>query len=289
MPLASRCDGEVPLDTIRTDGNAVVEVWVLRLLPDYRIDERQVEWLDDVERNRAASFYAAQDRDLYVAAHIWLRRILGMALAVRPREVVFTRDTQGKPAVQTSIGAVAPSPIKFSLSHTTSGIACAISSECPVGVDIECIVPIPNLLGVAAYSLHAAELDRFSTAEDYEQLSQFYRLWTAKESLLKAIGTGLDCPPSSLAFADSCDGSLHLSAYPESRIGPLRSVTYVGRVRNRPELGRREHIFAVSALAPAAGLMVHEILCGACTDDSHIDRSRSFNVTLGGASDVSPH
>jgi phosphopantetheine--protein transferase-like protein len=276
--------------TLVTDDQqfATVDLWVIRMPPDYRIDDAQGKWLDDAERHRAASFHGLHDRGSYVAAHVWLRKILAAALTVGPRDLLFAVDARGKPAVRTAVGA-APRPVHFALSHTPNGMVCAVSNQCEVGVDIARIAPIPNLAAVAVHMLHPHEIRRFQATQEHERLWRFYRLWTAKESLLKAIGTDLDIPPSSLAFTEAPDGEWQLSDYARERIGKVRSSTYIGHTASGAEIDSFDYIFAVTALAPAVTLTIHEITCGASTADSYLKGCRSFNSTIGAARDAAIH
>ena len=76
----------------------------------------------------------------------------------------------------------------FSLSHSGNMALCAVSSE-PVGCDIE--LPRKFDPAIARRFFHPAEQDwLFSLAEE-EQSGAFFRLWTCKESFIKALGLGL--------------------------------------------------------------------------------------------------
>lgn len=77
------------------------------------------------------------------------------------------------------------SPVDFSISHSGDYVACAISSTCRVGVDIEEMVQQelkPYTLCWNQDELNAIEANGLET---------FYDLWTRKEAVLKAAGTGL--------------------------------------------------------------------------------------------------
>ena len=76
--------------------------------------------------------------------------------------------------------------IHFNVSHTEGAVALALSPH-PVGVDIERIRPVPD------------DLKRYiATDEEYASIrsdEDFYRVWTSKESLVKAGGWGVDRQP----------------------------------------------------------------------------------------------
>lgn len=108
--------------------------------------------------------------------------------------LTYTEDEYGKPRL------TAGAEIFFSISHTKCALAVAIDHR-PVGIDVENIV-----------SLNRAEDTHFlerTMNNDEQQLIRaaadpcmaFTELWTRKEALVKAIGTGLnlDTLPNLLA------------------------------------------------------------------------------------------
>lgn len=76
--------------------------------------------------------------------------------------------------------------IHFSISHTNNAVAVAISSS-PVGIDIECYRDIhsPRILQRVCNSADLEQIHANSTSQD------FLRIWTIKESLVKANGCGI--------------------------------------------------------------------------------------------------
>ena len=82
--------------------------------------------------------------------------------------------------------------IKFNLSHSGTKVLCALSG-CDIGCDVEAIKEID--MGIAR---------RFFSAGEYETLLRcpagesrntlFFRIWTCKESFMKATGLGFALP-----------------------------------------------------------------------------------------------
>jgi 4'-phosphopantetheinyl transferase len=67
-----------------------------------------------------------------------------------------------------------------------------------VGVDVECVRPLPDLDGVAARFFSPGEQARLGALPPDERLGTFFALWTLKEAYLKARGDGLSRPPESV-------------------------------------------------------------------------------------------
>ena len=100
-------------------------------------------------------------------------------------------DPGGKPRLRRHPG------IHFNLSHSGRWVACAVHRG-PVGLDVEEVRdrnPLP-----AERVLAPAELRRFAQLRPPAARAFFYRLWTLKESLLKAMGSGLGLDPRRLAL-----------------------------------------------------------------------------------------
>ena len=110
--------------------------------------------------------------------HAWLPADFPMA------ELTYTEDANGKPRL-----AVSPS-IHFSISHTKTAIAVAIARR-PIGIDIETIVPDKRLEPTFLnYTMSPNEQRAIQSAEN--PALAFTELWTQKEALFKAIGSGID-------------------------------------------------------------------------------------------------
>lgn len=87
--------------------------------------------------------------------------------------------------------------LPFSLSHSEDCVMVAIA-EGPVGCDIEKLAPVKD--GIMEEALTPAEL-RFVYAQPtlIERSEAFYRLWTRKESYVKAIGKGFAVGPTTFS------------------------------------------------------------------------------------------
>lgn len=97
------------------------------------------------------------------------------------RDMEYAEGEHGKPFFKNHLN------IKFSLSHSGEYAVCAVSDK-EVGVDAEQYGDTKNILEIA---------ERYFTGREYKHIKNgdakttFFGLWTRKESLLKAIGTGI--------------------------------------------------------------------------------------------------
>ena len=92
-----------------------VHVWRERL--DCPEDERVrfQAWLSPDEKERAARFRFARDRDAYIVARGRLRQILSGYLGRMPTEIRFTYSPTGKPGLEPGPEAA---DIQFNLAHS---------------------------------------------------------------------------------------------------------------------------------------------------------------------------
>jgi phosphopantetheine--protein transferase-like protein len=97
-----------------------------------------------------------------------------------------------------------PGAPRFNLSHTGDGDAgaygfLAVAAK-PVGVDLEVARPIAELPGMAAMVLSETERASLVAAPVAHRSRLFLRLWTLKEAVLKAAGTGFRGDPRAIDF-----------------------------------------------------------------------------------------
>ncbi len=87
--------------------------------------------------------------------------------------------------------------VRYNISHAESIAACIVSdSEC--GIDCEKVNKLRE--GVLRRAFSEKEREMISSAEEDERDLLFFRLWTLKESYIKAIGTGLSYPLETAEF-----------------------------------------------------------------------------------------
>jgi 4'-phosphopantetheinyl transferase len=84
-------------------------------------------------------------------------------------------------------------PVHVSLSRSAGYLVTALSTEHPVGVDVESIADV-NARWDAALVL--------ASDEHAESALERSRIWAAKEAVLKAYGVGLALPMTALRLAD---------------------------------------------------------------------------------------
>ena len=146
---------------------------------------RRILTQDEVER--AERFFFAEDRDRFIVARGLLRVILGRYLDAPPEQLQFCYGPRGKPALATRFGE---DEIDFNLSHSHDLALFAITRNRRVGVDLECIRPIPKAGQLVGRFFSMQERAVFRALSPDKQLEAFFRCWTRKEAYIKANGQG---------------------------------------------------------------------------------------------------
>lgn len=130
-----------------------------------------------------------KDKRLSLGADALLRFALA-ELGLDPDEPI-AEEPGGKPYL------LKRPDVRFNLSHSGSQALCAVSAN-EIGCDVDAIDDVE--LSVAERVLHPEELARLMALEDAARWRYFCRLWTLKESFMKATGLGLALEPNDFAI-----------------------------------------------------------------------------------------
>jgi 4'-phosphopantetheinyl transferase len=146
------------------------------------------------ERERAEAYKFQKDRDRYLIARTSLRQLISGYLQIQPAEVALTQGGQGKP----QLADPDPANLRFNLSHAGSFTMIAFARRAAVGVDLEDTAEKPGQIDLASHILSPREQSAFDALPEGARLERFHRLWTMKEAVLKALGTGFHQDPQKL-------------------------------------------------------------------------------------------
>ena len=145
--------------------------------------------LTEDEKSRAARFHFPKDAVHWSACRAALRQILAREIARPPREVPLIFSEFGKPALAPPFDS-----LHFNLSHCPDLAIVALCLDGQVGIDLEAISRAPELLECEKTFCHPEEI-RVLSVDETSRALQLLQIWTAKEAVLKALGTGLSHAP----------------------------------------------------------------------------------------------
>ncbi|HIK37431.1 MAG: 4'-phosphopantetheinyl transferase superfamily protein [Geminocystis sp.] len=123
----------------------------------------------------------------YIINRAILRLILSNYLNLPPRQITLFYNTKGKPDLTPGINSQG---IRFNISHKHDYTIYALSLN-PVGIDLEKIEEKRRALAIAKRFFTSHEYEYLRKLNSQDTIIEFFRLWTAKEAYLKAIGEGI--------------------------------------------------------------------------------------------------
>lgn len=143
--------------------------------------------LSEAELRYARRMTSDSSMRQFAAAQAALRTALSHYLGEPPPRIEFRRGEHRKPFLDMRY----KSDIQFNLTHSHDMAIAAVTAGSEIGVDLEKVRPRPKAERLAAR--YYATQERAALSDSPADLKErlFFRLWTRKESHLKATGTGL--------------------------------------------------------------------------------------------------
>ncbi|HEY6126033.1 MAG TPA: 4'-phosphopantetheinyl transferase superfamily protein [Steroidobacteraceae bacterium] len=203
--------------------------------------ERFVALMSDEERVRDQRFLVEPARRLHRLARGMQREVLASYLpGTTPRELAFVSGATGRPALAPPFDT---SGIEFNLAHTKGLVVLAVTRGAALGIDVE-IYDKKVPLEVARRFFSPAEVDALEALPADAQPHRFLRLWTLKESYLKAVGTGIAGGLDSMTFRIDDAGACAFERADDARAAHWSFSQF--------DVGAR-HVMALARLAAQAG------------------------------------
>lgn len=200
----------------------VIEIFIVdtKELSDFAVS-LCIQVLDKKEVIRHNRFIFEKDKRTFAVSHALLRCVLSKKKTlIHPKQWHFGKESFGRPFVLYPIFE----SYSFNISHS---IDIAVVALCPlpfqIGVDIEMIDKKQISATTAACFCSPTELELLRSLKNYtEFVSTYFRLWTLKESFLKALGVGIgdylcdvECCllPTSVRLSSNISSNLQVSCW----------------------------------------------------------------------------
>src|SRR5215510_752841 len=165
-----------------------IRVWLWSLKAGKAMLERMSDSLSGDERRRSRELKFDVHQRRFVAARAGLRKILANVLGESPEPLVFSYSARGKPSLHDHEG---PPGLRFNLSHSEDVAMLALSWGIEVGVDLEAEGEDHLSWEMAELTFNAVEIEWLNEHSATDFPRAFLELWTLKEAVLKAEGSGL--------------------------------------------------------------------------------------------------
>ena len=177
--------------TFRSTGAATIVH--VDLTPHAPRVEEAVATLDTNERARLSRYRHSRPRREFALCRAALRAVLCRWLGCRNDDLAFETSPYGKPS---ALVEGSGTPVSFNVSHSGRHGLIALAERGRIGVDVEERRPRPDPDGPIRAVFCRAEQAELAAASGVHKIDLFFTLWTMKEALIKALGTGLSLDTS---------------------------------------------------------------------------------------------
>lgn len=177
-----------------------VHIWLVDpvSISDSPLLDRYHQLLTPEEHAKWQRYRFDKDKHQHLVTRALIRDTLSRyETQVAPQDWRFELNPHGKPAIANALAQ----PLFFNLSHTQNLAALAVTRTADVGVDVEKIKQVEQVRGLAERCFADSEIDYVFSGAKNAVMWRFFKLWTLKESYIKARGCGLSLSLQSVVFA----------------------------------------------------------------------------------------
>ena len=161
-------------------------------LTDKDLFERMYDSVSLFRQQKIDRMKHPEDKIRSLGAGLLLQKALS-DYGIDEKTAAFETNSNGKPFINCSNNET----VQFNLSHSGNYAMCIIGNS-PVGCDVERVRKIDLKLADRFFAQSEKEMILSQTTED-DKINTFFRLWTLKESYVKAEGQGLSIGLNSFA------------------------------------------------------------------------------------------
>jgi 4'-phosphopantetheinyl transferase len=140
-----------------------------------------LDWLSAGELERHGAFTRLLRRRQFLVGRVMLRQAIGALLGVPARQVTLSEQPGAAPRLawpeRVDVG--------YSISHSGKWVACAVSLEAALGLDIEIMDPARDLEALAVQAFDPEEAAWLRARPEAARTEDFYALWCGKEARFK--------------------------------------------------------------------------------------------------------
>ena len=166
----------------------MVYVADIQSLSDKSVFEKAYISVSEYRRQKVDKMKHQEDKMRSLGAGLLLQKVL-YDFGIDEKTAVFETNQNGKPHILHGDRDSGLPPLHFNLSHSGDYAMCVIGDN-PAGCDVERVRKID--LKIADRFFAPSEIELIKTQPTSEaQINTFFRLWTLKESYIKAEGQGL--------------------------------------------------------------------------------------------------
>lgn len=160
-----------------------IKLYKIELIRYYELVPDLTIFLSPSERDRANRYHFVKDKKRFTICRALLKILLAEHIGITTDEIILDINSNKKPYLSSH-----PS-VFFNVSHAGDYALIGLATS-PIGVDIEYINKSFDYHEVLPHIFHKIEIDEVNNNLDKHRT--FYKFWTRKEAIVKAIGKGID-------------------------------------------------------------------------------------------------
>ncbi|EPR74093.1 4'-phosphopantetheinyl transferase [Winogradskyella psychrotolerans RS-3] len=166
-------------------GNKQPEIKLFKIeLSQYsNIIDVLLKYLSPQEVLRAKRYHQLRDSNRFIICRSFLKILIAQQNKIDVSQVYFEKGDNHKPYFPLD------KTLFFNVSHAGDFAIIAIGN-CELGIDIEKVDDHFNYSEIIPVVFSAIEIEAIHSSEQSRPM--FYKFWTRKEAIVKAIGTGID-------------------------------------------------------------------------------------------------
>lgn len=152
--------------------------------------------LSEEEKIKYGRFQFTEDKLRFLKARYILRTTASAFHGnCNPEDVQISFNSFGKPYF-------IDIPLQFSITHSGNAAAVAFANNFPIGFDIEFKRQMSDMGQLSRRFFSDPEIEYLENFSGEHLVNNFFRIWSAKESYLKALGTGVSKELKSFSVVD---------------------------------------------------------------------------------------
>jgi 4'-phosphopantetheinyl transferase len=193
-----------------------LHVWRYKVNENDYIAEKINPVLSNKEKERAGRFINQSDSIRYIVNHRFIRIVLADYLNIEPNYIQIEYGPFGKPFIK--------GRITFNTSSRNQYGLLAISVHNEVGVDIEQLREIDDVLSFVSLYFSENERAAILSEENNNQINRIFFFWTLKEALVKAQGKCVSSDFGKIDLANSIHKQPFIFGNDEKHMYELRNI-----------------------------------------------------------------
>ena len=154
------------------------------------------------KQRKIKKFRFYEDAQRSLLAELLIRYALKQEWQIE-KNIAFSKNEYGKPYL-----AELPN-VHFNISHSGDWVVCVVDNQ-PIGIDVEEIKSVD--FKIAERFFAKAEYEALQKISESDRLNYFFKIWTLKESYIKAVGKGLAIPLGSFVISFNKQNEIYFSS-----------------------------------------------------------------------------